>query len=636
MRAADEAGSPPPAGLSLGVLENLLEGCQVIGFDFRYLYLNEAAARHGHTTREALLGRPMTEAFPGIDRTEMYARLGRCLEERVHLSMENEFTYPDGSTGWFELNFVPVPEGAAILSHDITARRQAEEHIQHLHSVLQASEARYRELVENLDDVVFRLDTEGRFSYVSPAVARFGYTPEEFLNLHFWQFVHPEDLPRAVESFMSTLDGRSDPIEIRAFDKQGKLRVVRASGRAVTEAGRPLGTAGILVDVTEQRATEAQLRLSQRLESVGRLAGGVAHDFNNMLTVIISYTEFAIDAVKKGDPLRQDLEQILKAGRRAAALTYQLLAFSRKQVLEPKVIDLNEIIEEMGEMLKRLLGDDIVLEVRPQTGLGKTRADPSQIEQVIVNLVINSRDAMVAGGRVTIETANVELDEGYANQHTAVAPGPYVMIAVTDTGVGMDSKTREQAFEPFFTTKETGKGTGLGLSTVYGIVKQSGGNIWVYSEPGQGTTFKIYLPMVLTAAETTARAASVESRPGGAETILVVEDEEAVRDVSARILTAAGYMVLSAASGGEALLICEQHQGDIHLLLTDVVMPRMSGRELAERLAKLRPGMKVLYMSGYTDNSIVHHGVLDEGTHFLGKPINALVLTRKVREVLDG
>jgi len=384
----------------------------------------------------------------------------------------------------------------------------------------------------------------------------------------------------------------------------------------------------------ERGRLEEQLKLVQRLEAVGRLAGGVAHDFNNLLSVIISYAGFAADALRESDPVHADIVEIQNAGQRAAALTRQLLAFSRKQLLEPEVLSINKVVTGIEIMLRRLLGEDIDIEVHRADELGSVLADPGQIEQVIMNLAVNARDAMPQGGKLTIETINAELDEGYAEQHVAVKPGRFVMLSVTDTGSGMDAETRAHIFEPFFTTKEKGKGTGLGLSTVYGIVKQSGGNIWVYSEPGRGTTFKVYLPRV------DAPAADIKRRPvsmmaTGSETVLIVEDEEAVRRLADRILRSAGYKVLTAAGGGEALLLCEKHDGAIDLLLTDVVMPQMSGRELAERLAKTSPKLKVLYMSGYTDNAIVHHGVLDPGTRFIGKPFAAAELTRKVREVLD-
>jgi CheY-like chemotaxis protein len=328
---------------------------------------------------------------------------------------------------------------------------------------------------------------------------------------------------------------------------------------------------------------------------------------------------------------------VKQAGERAAALTRQLLAFSRKQVLQPVALDLNQSAAGVEKMLRRILGEDIDLVQTLAPDLGLTLADPGQIEQVLMNLVVNARDAMPEGGRLTIETSNVEIDEEYAARHVAVRPGPYVQLAVTDTGCGMDQQTKARLFEPFFTTKEKGKGTGLGLSTVYGIVKQSGGNIWVYSELGQGTTFKIYLPQELSATTaTTTRPPTILRRSTGTETILVAEDEESLRKVARRTLDAAGYTVLTAADGDEALLTSAQHAGDIHLLLTDVVMPRMSGRTLAQELSKTRPALKILYMSGYTDNSIVHHGVLDAGTHFLGKPFTAADLARKVREVLDG
>jgi PAS domain S-box-containing protein len=383
-------------------------------------------------------------------------------------------------------------------------------------------------------------------------------------------------------------------------------------------------------------ASEEQLRQSQKLEAIGQLAGGIAHDFNNLLTVITGYSELTIRRLPTEDPLRQNIEEVKKAGDRAAGLTRQLLAFSRRQVLQPKVLNLNGVVSELEKMLRRLIGEDIGLWPVLESDLGSVKADPGQIEQIIMNLAVNARDAMPLGGKLTIETANVYLDEDYAKKHIAVIPGPYVMLAVSDAGTGMDSRTRARIFEPFFTTKDAGKGTGLGLSTVYGIVKQSGGNIWVYSEVGQGTTFKVYLPRVDEGAEEYSRRSESEETFEGAETILVAEDEEMVRKLAVQVLVMHGYQVLEAANGGAALLICERHKEPIHLLITDVIMPEMSGRELADRLAQLRPEMKVLYMSGYTDNAIVHQGVLDEGANFIQKPFPTNALSRKVREVLDA
>ena len=387
----------------------------------------------------------------------------------------------------------------------------------------------------------------------------------------------------------------------------------------------------------QQRANlEEQLRSAQKMEAIGSLAGGVAHDFNNLLSVILSYTDFSINALRDEDPLKPDLLEVKKAADRAAVLTRQLLAFSRKQVLQPVALSLNQSVAGLDKMLQRILGEDIDLVRRLAPELGLTLADPGQIEQVLMNLVVNARDAMPAGGKITIETSNMEIDEEYAARHLAVKPGPYVQLAVTDTGCGMDEQTRARIFEPFFTTKELGKGTGLGLSTVFGIVKQSGGNIWVYSELGRGTTFKVYLPRDLSATTATAiKPATVPRSSMGTETILVVEDEEALLKVALRALGAAGYTVLTTADGREALLLSAQHAGHIHLLLTDVVMPHMSGTVLAQEVLKKRPTIKVMYMSGYTDDSIVHHGVLDAGTRFLAKPFTSADLARKVREVLD-
>ena len=381
---------------------------------------------------------------------------------------------------------------------------------------------------------------------------------------------------------------------------------------------------------------EEQLHASQKMEAIGSLAGGVAHDFNNLLSVILGHMEFALEGVREGDPLRDDLLEVKKAGERATVLTRQLLAFSRKQILQPVALDLNQIAAGVEKMLRRILGEDIDLVQALAPDLGLTLADPGQIEQVLMNLVVNARDAMPEGGKLTIETSNVEVDEEYTTRHVAVKPGSYVQLAISDTGSGMDGQTRARIFEPFFTTKEKGKGTGLGLSTVYGIVKQSGGDVWVYSEVGKGTTFKVYLPRELSATAATAvKPSAVQRVSKGTETILVVEDEDALRRVALRTLESAGYKVLTAADGDEALMKSAQHAGDIHLLLTDVVMPRMSGRVLAQEVGKTRPTVKVVYMSGYTDNAIVHHGVLDAGTHFLAKPFTSAGLTKKIREVLD-
>jgi signal transduction histidine kinase/ActR/RegA family two-component response regulator len=417
-----------------------------------------------------------------------------------------------------------------------------------------------------------------------------------------------------------------DELEERVNDRTTELRRALASLEAEMVERKQ-------AEETLQK-TEDQLRQSQKLEAVGRLAGGVAHDFNNLLTIITGYSELLLFKKELDGASREKIEGIRNAGVRAASLTRQLLAFSRKQVLQPVVLDLNSLVEGVSKMLDRLIGEDIQITMALRPNIKRIHADPGQIEQVIVNLAVNARDAMPRGGKITIETANAELDEPYAATHVAARAGHYVMLSVSDTGVGMDAETQKQIFEPFFTTKEVGKGTGLGLSTVYGIVKQSGGNIWVYSEVNKGTSFKIYFPQVEGDAESL-QTAHESLLPQGTETILLAEDENMVRALARENLSNLGYQVLEAGNGEEALKVSNEYQGEINLLLTDVVMPRMSGRELAERVAADRPGLPVLYMSGFTDDAIVHHGVLEPGTEFLEKPFTLNGLARKVRQVLD-
>ncbi len=423
---------------------------------------------------------------------------------------------------------------------------------------------------------------------------------------------------------------------------------VQSTGRGAYERGHAtamLMAANLAASAVEnvrlferEREKEEQLRQSQKMEAVGKLAGGVAHDFNNLLTVITGYSELLLKKVRDDEHLGPKVEEIKKAGERAASLTRQLLTFSRKQVLQPKVLDLNQVVLETNGLLRRLIGEDIELLTKPKPDLGKVKADPGQIEQILMNLSVNARDAMPGGGTLVIETGNAYLDENYASQHPSVTPGWHVMLTVSDTGCGMDAETKERIFEPFFTTKELGKGTGLGLSTVYGIVKQSGGHVQVYSEVGIGTTFKVYLPRADKPEE---REAPVEVQsngdkiPEGTETVLLVEDEEVVRVMARALLLESGYHVLEAGNGNEALRVSEQYGGPIHLLLTDVVMPQMGGRELAERLAGIRPETRVLYMSGYTDDAIVHHGVFEEAMAFIQKPFTPDALGRKVRRMLE-
>ena len=379
-----------------------------------------------------------------------------------------------------------------------------------------------------------------------------------------------------------------------------------------------------------------QLRLSQRMETIGRLASGLAHDFNNLLTAILGQCDLLLRRLPQDAPARKGIEEIRTAGDRAAGLTRQLLAYSRRQVLKPQVIDLNSSVTSMVPMLRRLIGETIELSPALQADLGRVEADPSQIEQIIMNLVVNARDSMPRGGRVDVETANADLDATFARRHVPTRPGRYVMLAVSDTGSGMDKATQAHIFEPFFTTKQLGKGTGLGLATVYGIVKQSDGYIWVYSEPGMGSTFRIYLPRVK--GDIASESARVTPAPPrrGSETVLIVEDDRTVRSLACEMLRLNGYTVLQAQDGREALDLVRRHGRPIHLLLTDVVMPEMSGRELARSVAGLEPGIGVLYMSGYTDGVIAHHGVLDAGVAYIQKPFTADSLARKVREALDA
>jgi two-component system, cell cycle sensor histidine kinase and response regulator CckA len=491
----------------LAFLDHIREGLQIIGRAWRYHYVNRAAAEHGRRAREELVGRTMMECYPGIDATDMFAMLQRCMESSSVERVENEFTFPDGSRARFELSVEPVPEGVLILS----------------------------------------------------------------------------------------------------------------------------------VDITERKTLEAQLHQAQRLESIGRLAGGIAHDFNNLLTVIISFAEFARASQPEGsgDDDDDDMDQIITAAHRAAGLVRQLLAFSRRQVVDPRVLSVNDHVTELEKMLARVLGEDIELSNKLDPELWPVRIDPGALEQVLMNLAVNARDAMPEGGKLTLETNNVALDESYqAARGGVVEPGEYVVLAVSDSGAGMDLETQAHIFEPFYSTKGE-RGTGLGLSTCYGIVKQAGGHIWLYSEPGAGTTFKIYLPRVQEAVETRSRVAD-QAPASGDETVLVVEDDPLVRALAVRSLREYQYQVLEAPGCEEALRLLESADQRIDLLLTDVVMPGMSGKALAERARELGPGMRVLFMSGYAEEAIAQNRLLDRGVDLIQKPFTPAALARKVRVVLDA
>ncbi len=861
-------------------MDQLLEGCQIIGPDWRYRYVNDAAARQGRRSKTEFIGRAMEEVYPGIERSPMFAVLRQCMADRTPRQMENEFTFPDGSIGWFDLRFEPVPEGIFILSLDITDRKAGEAEQQMILEALQlinetenwetllksllrclkrwsrceAAGIRIKdgvdfpyfatsgfsedfvrheshlciygpdgaplrdaqgkpllecmcgnilngrfdpsknffttdgsfwsncttELLATTSDADRRVRTRNRCNsvgYESVALIplrsggeTFGliqlndhqpgrFTPEGIALFrriadHVAGFlarkkvenriVHLNAVLRGVRNVNHLITREKNPneliqkacellVETGGFhcavvglaDESGQrierfagagealdaLRQVLARGempdcarRAMAERemvpwhnfrmcaggcsqeteagpeevalvisleneGRCYGflmgclpgemgediegqglleeTAGdiafalhsIEMKADRDRSAAAlaeakdQLRQAQKLEAVGQLAGGVAHDFNNILMAQIGYCDLIGEALKAGDPLARDIDQIKACANRAAALTRQLLAFSRKQTLQPKVLDLNAVVVNIEKMLRRLIGEDITCRMTLADGLARVKADRGQIEQVIMNLAVNARDAMPDGGRLTIHTADVLLDEAYASQHVGVKPGPYVMLAIGDTGCGMDAETKRRVFEPFFTTKGQGKGTGLGLATVYGIVKQSGGNVWVYSELGRGTIFKIYLPAI--AAESPGQGKQ-ETPPanGKGELILVVEDDPALRTLFARMIGNLGYRVKVAGNGTEALNVVKDDGLHPDLMITDVVMPGMNGRVLAQQLGKVQPGLRVLYTSGYTDNAIVHHGVAAPNTPFLQKPFNVTDLATKIHELL--
>jgi two-component system, cell cycle sensor histidine kinase and response regulator CckA len=515
-------------------------------------------------------------------------------------------------------------------SRDITERKRDEEALRQANETLAA-------VIETSPLAIYTVDLKGSVtSWNTAAEKMYGYTQGEVMH-RFLPILLAEDVPEFLEQLAETAKGRSyaglEAKRRRKDDSIFDISVWSAPLRDGTGAVR--GSVIMAADITDRKRLEEQFQQAQKMEAVGRLAGGVAHDFNNLLTVITGYCQMLLDRLEPSDLAYEDMQQVLRAADRATTLTKQLLAFSRKQIVQPKVIDLHALLREMDHILKRLVGEDIELHIEASAGLGKVRVDPGQLEQVIINLAVNSRDAMPKGGKLIIEMRNVEIDEKFVARHLAVDPGPYVLLAVTDTGAGIPPEVQQHLFEPFFTTKEKGRGTGLGLSTSYGIVKQNRGEILVYSEVGIGTTFKIYLPRVNEPADVDRTQAPEAPVRRGTETILIVEDEEGVRRVLLEMLSQQGYRVLVASSGPEAIALCDKEQGTIDLLITDVIMPKMSGRELADNLRACRAGLKVLFVSGYTDSAIVHHGILEEGTVFLQKPFTPEQIAGKVRHVLD-
>ena len=620
-----------------GITEGTTDAVFVKDLQGRYLMINSAGAAFAGRSMDEILGKTDRDLFSpdtaevvmDKDRQVLVQGVTQTFEEsstsngvsRIYLSTKGPYRDAHGDI-----------IGLLGVARDITERKRAEEE-------MRQSQQKLHIHFEHTPLAVVEWDMDFRVAAWNPSAERiFGYSRQEALGQHARFIVPPqyrEHVDQVWQALLKQAGGTRSTND--NITKDGRsISCEWYNTPLVDDSGRVLGVASLVQDVTERVALEERLRQSQKMEAVGRLAGGVAHDFNNLLTVILGYSQILADGLPEGSRLADNTAQIKSAADRAAGITRQLLAFSRKSVLSPRVINLNDVVLNLDSLLRRLIGEDIEVRTLPANDLGSVKADPSQIEQVLMNLALNARDAMPRGGTVALETANATLDGTYARDHQSVEPGRYVMLAVSDTGEGMTPETQARIFEPFYTTKEVGKGTGLGLSMVYGIVKQSGGYIWVYSEPGRGTTFKIYLPRVDQSAELVRgdnRQAKVQR---GTETILLVEDDEQLRRLSSSVLAHCGYNVLVASSPEEGLAICKATSHDIRLLVTDVVMPRMNGRQLAEQVQQIRPAMRVLYISGYTNDAIVHYGVLDPGLWFLPKPYTLSALIAKVREVLDS
>lgn len=602
---------------------------------FQFMFVSKQAER--------ILGYPVQQWLeePGFwvnhihpdDRAEAEAFCRRCIAAGEPHEMEYRMLAADGRSVWLHDRVsMTVEAGQPVkvwgIMVDVTRRRQAEEQ-------LRQQEGRFRALIEKSSEAIALLAADGTFLYVSPAdQAISGVLPDELVGTHALDRLHPDDLPtiRATLAQVLAAPRASVTAQARIRHQHGGWRWVEG---ILTNLLAEPSVQAIVVnyrDLTERHQLEEQFRQAQKMEAVGRLAGGVAHDFNNLLTVINGYSDLALTALRQGDPLREQLEQIRQAGERAAALTRQLLAFSRKQVLQPVVLDLNGLLHGLEKMLCRLIGEDIDLILALEPDLWRIKVDPGQLEQVVMNLVVNARDAMPRGGTLTLETRNVTVSAAPAD-HPELRPGEYVLLTVRDTGCGMDSETMAHIFEPFFSTKGE-RGTGLGLAMVYGVVSQSGGHIAVDSRPGVGTTFHIYLPRVEQVAVPAACAPEETPRYRARETVLLVEDEDAVRRLARLTLESHGFTVLEARSPGDALLLAEQHSDSIDLLVTDMIMPGMSGRELVERLLQSRPGLKVLYMSGYSDDVLDDRGALGPGMAFLPKPYSPTTLAQKAFETL--
>jgi two-component system, cell cycle sensor histidine kinase and response regulator CckA len=618
---------------TVAILEGMTDGFMAFDRSWRITYFNQEAARVLPATGVDvgdLAGKVLWEVWPHLVGTRLEREYRRAMDEQVPTHLEH---YSEGRHTWLELHLHPSPEGLGLFFRDIGERKQAEES-------LQESEARLRLALEAGNCGTWDWDIrENRVTWSERVYQLHGIAPGRFGGRvqDFSALVHPEDRARVTATIRRSLEGGEDyQVDFRIVRPDGAIRWLTTGGRVFFDESRqPVRMLGVTTDVTERRRVEEQLRVVQQLEVVGRLAGGVAHEVNNQMSVVLGCADFVLRRTDLPDPVRTDVEHMRSAAQRSATVTGQLLAFSRRQILRLEALDLNLVVRELEQILQRTLGEDISLRLRLEENLPLVRADRGQMEQVLLNLTLNARDAMPLGGMLSVETAIATIGDDYLLRRPAIAiqQGRYVMLVVSDTGHGMDADIRRHAFEPFFTTKGVGKGTGLGLSTVYGIVKQSGGYVWVYSEPGMGTAFKIYLPL----APTRESVAPPQEPPAarGSETLLVVEDEANVRDMAARVLEAQGYRVLQAGDGAEALELIGRYDGQVDLVLTDVAMPVLNGRQLAARLAELRPGLPVLFTSGYTDDDIVRRGLLESGRPFLQKPFSPDALAQRVRALLD-